>query len=456
MDQLLQYDSCSSSSSSSSIIQTRKRKRQPASDNVNVLTNDEQNALIQHHAHNTGGAGSGGYCEEGSSDFDGQECPREGETDIVDNTCNGKRNRPDGLSTSQVVIAGDSDSSDNPDTNHLHAFERSNAHWEGRWTGHLFLPLPPLNQLDALDETSSRNEEPAHEVASDLDGNSDDDTIGSEEALSESRAFLPALRVIIRYWAVVLQESFHHDKSNDKECNNDGTTITIVPHIPMKNDSMRTPGTTLPDMERVSDQERKDLVTQNGSLHISLSRPIYLPAPSVDSFLQSIAKCINTILSPSTLYANTTQRGKIFHLRPHEAAIFTNDQQNRSFLTIPIAGQNAQWIKRALLPPIDATMKKFGLESYYSEKGESCVLHVSVASVKGNMMKRMLDARCSAGKYDASDMRSIALFPSKHSLSDGAKSEMDYVLKSIPMSIPIRLDTVQCQFGKAKEVTIKF
>jgi hypothetical protein len=449
MDHLLQYDSCSSSSSSP-IIQTQKRKRQLTSDHVNVLTNNEQNALVQHHARNTGGSGSDGYCEAGSSDFDGEECSHEGEARTLGKAYNGKRQRLDGLSTPKVIIAGDCSDDTEDDTNHSYSFERSNPHWEGRWAGHLFLPLPPLNQLDAMGEITRGHEEPAHELAPDQDESSDDDTSEVEGELSESRALLPALRVIIRYWAVVLQESLNHDKSTEEECNNETTTITVVPHVPTKDhrpDKLST---------RTPDKENQDLATQNGSLHISLSRPIYLPAPSVDSFLQSISKCINTILSASTHYDNAAQRGKIFHLRPHEAAIFTNDQQNRSFLTIPIAGQNTQWIKRVLLPPIDATMKKFGLESYYSEEGESCLLHMSVASVRGNVVKRMFDASCNAVKYDVSDMRSIALFPSKCKLSDDARSELEYVLKSIPVSIPIRLDTVQCQFGKVKGLTIKF
>jgi predicted DNA binding protein len=103
-------------------------------------------------------------------------------------------------------------------------------------------------------------------------------------------------------------------------------------------------------------------------------------------------------------------------------------------------------------------MKRFGLKSYYSEEGERCVLHVSVASVKGNIIKRIAETKnryAGVTDIDSNELRSISLFGCKQILSDEALAEMESTLKSVPSSIPIRFDRVQCQFGKVKEVSIK-
>ena len=84
--------------------------------------------------------------------------------------------------------------------------------------------------------------------------------------------------------------------------------------------------------------------------------------------------------------------------QPQHAKIFTNDDQTRSFLSIPVSAHSSRWIKQSLLPPIDATMLRFGLQTYYNTKEEGegeggCILHVSVASVKGNVIPQMLCRR---------------------------------------------------------------
>ena len=459
MEHLLDYDSSSSSSDCSPAKRhlPTNCKRHPV-DDVHVLTCNEQNALLSNTSNNHGSAGSNSNCAEGSFDTNGEGDSCKRKEDRVNNT----RKRPK-LGTScvpRVRIAGDPTNGSSDDecnnTNDSYLFERSNPHWEGRWAGHLFLPFPPLHLLDASDDTAGKKDLNG-ESTSDQDANSDGDTSDesdTEDVLIESRILLPAVRVLIRHWAGQLHESLQFQTRHasttatspiSDDCNTSNSTeVTIIPHVPMTESIKRADTATSDPIQSSGTSPSNKL-----SLHVSLSRPIYLPAPSVDSFLQSISKSINAILSASNLHTNAKRNGRIFHLRPHEAAIFTNDQQNRSFLTIPISGQNAQWVKRVLLPPIDTAMKKFGLESYYSEVGENCVLHVSVASVKGNVVKVMADARNTLSEHhDHSTMRSIPLFPNKPDLTGD--------LKSIPVSIPIRLDNVCCQFGKVKGVSMKF
>ena len=124
-----------------------------------------------------------------------------------------------------------------------------------------------------------------------------------------------------------------------------------------------------------------------------------------------------------------------------------NEKQTRSFLSIPISNESSYWIKRVLLPPIDATMIRFGQTSYYDEG----ILHVSIASVKGNVIPMLLKTRRQADfkqgvPGNESMIKSIPLFPMKECTDD--------VRKFIPESIPIKLDRIQCDFGKVKNVAL--
>ena len=460
MDHLLDYDSSSSSNCSKLCkvsVSTSLKRHLTTNEKFNILACNEQNAILHDIPSSHVGIGSG-CCTE-KVPFNTH---KEGDTPCtqreVRDTTRVKKRKFNSSDVPRIIIAGEHDNVTadcKSITHNIHEFERTNPHWEGRWAGHLFLPFPPLDRLDTLDEMIDK-EEPYNEMISiqserNADDNDDDKSEATEDddTMSESRAFLPVVRILIRHWAVLLEQSLQVAQHSDFEKNkNEATSITILPHIPMSPVGAKRKDATSSDALKLNSQSKDESSTNKISLHVSLSRPIYLPAPSVDSFLSSISKCIDTILSVSSHTTTLKGSGRIFYLRPRDAVIFTNDQQTRSFLTIPITGSNVQWVKRVLLPPINSTMNKFGLESYYSEEGESCVLHVSVASMRGNMVKRMHEARSTRSATRdkcRSTMRSISLFP----------CEKDSVLSSIPVSIPIRLDWVRCQFGTVKKVCVK-
>ena len=454
---------CSPSSSSECIFPQRLTKNNDEVNGLHITRHNEQdikaNAVAQDPPDNHISGGNSSHREESSFDTREEKTnsfnKRGGEGRV--NNCSEqnsvkRRKVINESSIPRVIIEGENhvDCSGNTSSTE-EAFERTIPHWEGRWAGHLFLPFPPLHQLDASEE----REEPDVEAAAttscpDESDNSSDDSQGSDATgeeddmtLPQSRAFLPAVRVLINCWAFMLQNSFETIQHSgqllsDQSGSYEESTITVIPHVPMKSDWT------------------KDDDHTSSALHASLSRPIYLPAPSVDSFLSSIQKCITTVVTATKSNTNSNPNGRIFHLEPHAAAIFTNDKQNRSFLTIPITGQNATWVKRALLPPIDAAMKKFGLQSYYAEEG--CIIHVSVASVKGNMVKRMIQAGYSDGSVQVdANTRSLQLLPCmQHISASDQSSEFQLALQSIPRLIPVQLDRVQCQFGKVKGVSIKF
>ena len=88
------------------------------------------------------------------------------------------------------------------------------------------------------------------------------------------------------------------------------------------------------------------------------------------------------------------------------------------------------------------------------EEGEGgCILHVSVASVKGNVIPQMLcsrrvgDSNETKGRTDddrsmTKGIRSIPL------LSADDKTGIK-LIEEIPSCIPIRIQHIKCEFGKA-------
>ena len=409
--------------------------------------------------------------------------------------------------------AGKDLSNSNPCT-----FERNHPHWEGRWAGHVHLPFPPMKCLDILGISSSddddhnegmssiekhgmggvkaevardgnsseqiANEKASRGVSENSDvrngdvcseDSSDESEISSDDdRISMSRSFLLVARKLILYWAQVINDSIPLSQESDDQscfksnvvgdehskksaCADGGidqanetsysifSTIVIVPHI-----QMQRKGSSL--VSRQTTTASAASAAPMTSLHISLSRPIYLPAPSVDPFLADISKHLGNIRNSHDRNHHQYQQreGLTLQLQPCNATIFTNDQRTRSFLSIPVSGESSRWIKRVLLPPIDATMERFGQESYYRTEEGGCVLHVSVASVKGDMVKQILKFRRS--EID-NKIRSIPLFSLQQNCIDGIKAKNNY-LETLPTSIPIPVDQVICEFGKAKKVMI--
>ena len=425
--------------------------------------------------------------------------------DGINNTSRATKKRKIHSDYHKVIIAGCNersaqhsicDSSTSDDV----MFERGHPHWEGRWVGHLHLAFPSLESLDILIDTHSSNAQMDVRVDAigrgDGDDGKTDDNNSSDESSSDgnssseddddmpqSRIFLPIARKLIHEWASLLEDCVSEEsntvtadetrtktKWNGKDIPSKSPTF-IVPHIPML-PIERTNTSKNKDNNPPCEEEETPISTNNilSSLHISLARPIYLPAPSVDPFLADIEKSIKTVVAASNNSrrgSTNHQTGRILHLQPRNATIFTNDEQTRSFLSIPVSNESSRWIKQTLLPPIDATMQRFGLQTYYSTEEEGCILHVSVASVKGNVIPQMLRKRkmlgdndkngCSSIEEGVSNIRSIALFSLPND-DDDYKQRHDATnmttIESMPSYIPIRVHQIQCQFGKTKQMKI--
>lgn len=488
MDLLQAYDSspCSSPSSSPPKAHTSSRGVNNNDNHVSLLSCGKQTTLPIGASDGSSGVGSGDNNTSGEADTDGRG---RNATDaravsvkcIISSANSSNANEQQSIANHnpRVLIAGY-----NFDVNTNGLFERSQPHWEGRWTGHLHLPFPSIETLDEVDVDDSDEsidgiddvaipfnsrkrklevEESAYNQVRDSSFKSDDSDSESsdEDEMPQSHLFLPTARQLIQYWAKLIEESYKkkYDATKDS-CKGDildKTQIVIVPHIPMHSKKKKS---TTETKQFASKEAHPELKQSVSSLHISLARPIYLPAPSVDSFLADIAKVIGNVVSISKSHNNVTRHdGKIFQLQPHNATIFTNDEQTRSFLTIPVSTDSSRWVKRVLLPPIDAAMSRFGLQSYYSTDEGGCVLHVSIASIKGNMVKHLMrDSAKRTGDGSARDgaedeVRSLPLFTNLHTHKTHEQVELT---RNIPTFIPIRLNRVRCQFGKVKEVVVPF
>ena len=424
MDLLLAagYDSSSSSSSSSQLSNTN---------NDSLREGNTQNAL---HRHTLNSPCLGHNDDSSPSTADGNASKKRGLCHSPRSPTVVKKQK----STKFITIA----SCDNDCQQSDQSFERSNPHWEGRWAGHIYLPFPNFDSCDTDDPTHDRfnNDTDAKNLADeDSDGGSDESSVSSieDECLQASRSFLPAARTLIHYWEALLNEV-----CVDIDDNVSGSVI--VPHVSM------SPKKTNP--KSIQTVNKQDIQNNNTThLHISLSRPIYLPAPSVDSFLADISSRVASLHSAALRHGHcNSHKGKTIHLRPHNATIFVNDNQTRSFLSIPISDESSCWAKRLLLPPIDATMLRFGQKAYYDEG----IMHVSIASVKGNMIpiilkkRRHRDLKLTASGNE-SKISSIPLFQSQD-----CNQLADETRRCIPESIPIRLDRIQCDFGKVKNMAL--
>ena len=424
MDLLLAagYDSSSSSSSSSQLSNKN---------NDSLREGNAQSALFGHTTNNSPCLGHNDDSSPSTAD---------GNTAKKRSSCHSPRS-PTAVkkqkSTKFITIA----SCDNDCQQSDQSFERSNPHWEGRWAGHIYLPFPNFDSCNTDDQNHDElnNETDANILADeDSDRGSDESSVSSieDECLQASRSFLPAARALIHYWEALLNEV-----CVDIDDNVSGSVI--VPHVSM------SPKKTNPNSNQTVNKQ--DIQNNNTHLHISLSRPIYLPAPSVDSFLADITSSVSSIHSAARRHGHySSHKGKIIHLRPHNATIFVNDNQTRSFLSIPVSDESSRWAKRLLLPSIDATMLRFGQKAYYDEG----IMHVSIASVKGNMIPIILKKRrhkdlMHTASGNESKISSIPLFqsPGCHQLADETR-------RCIPESIPIRLDRIQCDFGKVKNMAL--
>lgn len=419
-------------------------------------------------------------------------------------------------SQTRVVISG----IDGIETNKIHPlsskvqFERTYPHWEGRWAGHIHLPFPQLETLDSvscdsgdcheksalqishdqygdgsdLEKPAEENESTARKngnIDNDSDGSDDNSSYNDDENvdMTQSRIFLPVARKLIQYWALVIDATTQAKERSmatkmHKNCeikstgaasptiggvNTDdeikpvesvdvNSRVVIVPHFPMQS--------------RSSSDIDFGRETIESYLHVSLSRPIYLPAPSVDTFLTEISKQLRAVLSVTGHNHCQPGKGIILQLQPQNTKIFTNDQRTRSFLSIPVSEGSAQWIKTMLLPRIDATMERFGQGSYYKTEEGGCILHVSIASAKGDMIKEMLNSRRSCKEtalsftsINVADVpRSTSLFgliqEDEPSFSVISKNLSLSFNEYIPKLIPVQVNMIRCEFGKTKKVDL--
>ncbi len=529
-------DSSSSSKASRSSPPSRVKQRDR---HVSLLANSEQNAVLFDDPNNSTDFGRDNNSTESSActhgnrwcqnifrRMDSSATDKRGEMDCLKSkesfdffhppNKRQKMNMGKNNEFQTRVLISVINSIDNNETGPLNSkiqFERTHPHWEGRWAGHIFFPLPPLENLDgvycdtddhheesALQKAQNEDvdekylEKPANESESvdrengDFDNDSDRRELNSSDHDDESvdfpqsRVFLPVARKLINYWAQLIEATIqvtgrsmasnHHQICEIKSTGKASTTINgekekftkdagvnivsrvvIVPHFPMLPLSI--------SFMNLKEHGNKSF------LHVSLSRPIYLPAPSVDPFLNEISKQLRAVVSSTGKNYCQPNKGIVLQLQPRNATIFTNDQRTRSFLSIPVSETSAHWVKCLLLPRIDATMERFGQGSYYKTREGGCILHVSIASTKGDMLTEMLSSRrsrevskdkilFSPGVDILDEPKSASLFEFMREdelrVSEISNNFIIPFSESIPELIPVQISQIRCEFGTTKMI----
>lgn len=308
-------------------------------------------------------------------------------------------------------------------------FRRTQPHWEGRWAGHIYLPFPAeetLGLANGEDSPTARRHGPP---ADNSDSSSEEGSSESEdERCEQSMLFIPTARKLVDHWACMLRGQCNGSLSYER--------LVIVPHFG----------------------------TRDGpSLHVSLARPVFLPSSSVDPFMEDVQRSLRTVLTRQQDPRVRWSKPRVLQLQPRNAVLLTNDTGTRSFLAMPVSDQSSRWVKQTLLPPIDAAMLKFGQQTYYtsnsgpagggatperstSEYGTGCVLHVSVASVSGDVVAGSQGVELPG----AEPGNKAPLFPGEG--CGGRATAEDR--SSLPAVIPVQVDRVTVDFGGGKKFAL--
>ena len=313
-------------------------------------------------------------------------------------------------------------------------FQRTHPHWEGRWAGHIYLPFPAEEKLGLTNGEDSPTALQHGPPADNSDTSSEEGSSESEdEGCEQSMMFIPTARKLVDLWASMLRGRCDGSVSSER--------LVIVPHF----------GT-------------------NGgpSLHVSLARPVFLPSSSVDSFMEDVQRSLRCVLTRQDGPRARRSKPRVLQLQPRNSVVLTNDTRTRSFLAVPVSDHSSRWVKQTLLPPIDALMLKYGQQTYYTtsnegcggpagggetparsttEYGTGCILHVSLASVSGDVVT----GSPGGGMPSAGPGNKAPLF-SGEGCGDRATAEDR---SSLPSVIPIRVDRVAVDFGGGKKFALE-
>jgi Uncharacterised conserved protein len=117
------------------------------------------------------------------------------------------------------------------------------------------------------------------------------------------------------------------------------------------------------------------IVHQQMNWHVSLSRPFYLQAAFIDSFVKELEQSL-VAASSSSSSSSSPGANRIIRILPQECTLLVNDDKTRSFWVWPV-----QPSLEDLVHIVDRILLKYKQPTYY----KPAHFHISVASIPGDM-----------------------------------------------------------------------
>lgn len=304
------------------------------------------------------------------------------------------------------------------DSSYSFQFKRSKPHVNGNWAGHVYLDI--LNQ-DTLYYSLTNGIKLLEAVQNSI--------IAFQNFIENGDGKIDMSRNLVSS-NTVRQKDEH---------------VVLVSHVPLRNETQssdheESDGNNSTSSDEDS-RESKSTEQQAFSLHISLTKSFYLQKQSIDSFLQEVRTfmastqhtpfCIQLPIT-SQVQNNGEKKSYIYDLE-----ILSNDEQTRSFLTIPLEGTftDLSNIKR-IVDMMNKIMIKYGLETYYKDPK----FHISISS--WNYCKAIID------KWN--NRRSQSRGCTFHT------SSKDSDLDTIEETLTIRVAGINCDFGTVEKHFISF
>ncbi len=301
--------------------------------------------------------------------------------------------------------------------------KRNKKHVQGNWAGHVFLKIPCNSGCG-----ENQNEEMLY------------------------RSIVSTLRWFQCRMNLQVRSSPYTTESIEE--------VPIVPHVSSRD--LENICSSDSDSERKSSQSASDEASSasENELHISLSRQFFLQKQSLNPFLSHLKQRIQAGSQRSihvhvpTLALNDEDKNlracpfgdSHQGQRITDMEILSNDEQTRSFLTIPVITPGSEIT--SLVKIVDSTMRKFGVKEYYDDPK----FHISIASWKYSekLIERWEYLKLHPTLFDSSTQRSSGIFLKGDSNADGGKAAS----RADPLVFAIR--GIYCDFGTVEKHYIPF
>lgn len=266
-----------------------------------------------------------------------------------------------------------------------HAFQRSQPHIHGNWAGNIYISLNKSNAVC----TRTHNTSNATGITHGNDNHSYNRL--KQYACSKINTFYHRIIEIAKEQEfedeivivphVNMNTGINNaDSSNDDDSDGDSESESDS-DSESDNDNDKDNKKECKEEQSKSDENKNEKRYGKG-LHISLAKPFFLQQQFIQPFLKDLKRQLS-ILQPMVIrFGNKNPKTKSTNLglglEQQQQQILINDNQTRSFLTMPVCEDDTGQLLD-IVNAVDSIMIKYGMDRYYTDPK----FHCSIASWKG-------------------------------------------------------------------------